>query len=338
MPKLSIAFQTDKSAAEYIALAQQVNQYDVDAVTVYADLPYHPSFGPLMLMAPHIERAPIGVSAIPVSRMHPVDIAANLALLADVAQAGVYIGVGRGAWLKDHGYIERRPPLAAVREAIDIIRLLLRGETGGYQGEAFQLAEHVRVGYPLPPEPDSIPVLVGTWGPKLSAIAGEIADEVKIGGSANADVVPVMQEYIAVGEERAGRAHGTAGVVVGAVCVCDHDRELARAAARRSVALYLPVVASLDPTVTVDPELVQKLQICANAGDWEGAAALISDEMLEKFAFAGNPDDIIRQTESLFAASASRVEFGTPHGLNSAEGLRLLGETVIPAVRSNWKP
>lgn len=334
MPKLSIAFQTDKTAAEYVALAKQVNEYNLDAVTVYADLPYHPSFGPLLLMAPHIEHTPIGVAAMPVSRLHPVDIAANLALLADVARAGVYIGVGRGAWLADHGFIERRPPLAAVREAIDIIRLLLRGETGGYHGEAFQLAAHVRVAYPLPTKLD-IPVLVGTWGPKLAAIAGEIADEVKIGGSTNPGVVPVMRDYTAVGERRVGRVPGTVGVVVGAVCVCDEDREQARAAARRSVSLYLPVVASLDPTLTVEPELVENLQQLVNAGDADGAAALISDDLLEKFAFAGNPEDIIRQTEALFAAGAARVEFGTPHGLVAHEGLKLLGETVIPAIRSN---
>lgn len=336
MSKLSIAFQTDKTAAEYIALAKQVNQYDIDNVTVYADLPFHPSFGPLLLMAPYIERARIGVSAIPVSRMSPIDIAANLALLSDVAQAGVYLGVGRGAWLADHGINELRPPLAAVREAIEIVRMILRHESGGYQGEVFQIADHVRVAYPLP-DVDDIPILVGTWGPKLSAIAGEIADEVKIGGSANPDVVPVIADYIRVGEEQAGRAVGSCGVVIGAVCVCDEDRDAARAAARRAVSLYMPIVASLDPTVSVDPELVAKLQQHVNAGDKDSAAGLISDEMLEKFAFAGNPDDIIRQTEGLFAAGAARVEFGTPHGLTSPHGLRLLGEKVIPALRTQWK-
>ena len=35
--------------------------------------------------------------------------------------------------------------------------------------------------------------------------------------------------------------------------------------ARRSVALYLPVVAPLDPTVTVEPELVTRLQKAVEA-------------------------------------------------------------------------
>ena len=37
---------------------------------------------------------------------------------------------------------------------------------------------------------------------------------------------------------------------------------------------------------------------------------------------------------ALLAAGAGRVEFGTPHGLTAAEGLRLLGEQVLPKIRS----
>ena len=37
--QISIAFQTDKSSAEYITLAKLVNQYPFDVVSVYCDLP-----------------------------------------------------------------------------------------------------------------------------------------------------------------------------------------------------------------------------------------------------------------------------------------------------------
>ena len=50
MPEISIAFQTDKTPEQYIALAKLVDQYDFDAVSVYCDAPFHPSYGPLLLM------------------------------------------------------------------------------------------------------------------------------------------------------------------------------------------------------------------------------------------------------------------------------------------------
>lgn len=332
--EISIAFQTDKTAAQYIALAKLVNTYDFDVVSVYCDAPFHPPYPALMLMAPHITRARIGVAANPPSRVHPIDIAAQTALLSEIAQGGVYAGVARGAWLEDHGIHEAQPAVQAMREAVEVIRYMLEGKTDGYNGQVYRLAEHVRAPYPLPPQ--RVPILIGSWGKKLCAVAGELADEIKIGGSANPDVVPVIQGYVAVGERAAGRQTGTVRVVVGAVSVIDDDREQARAQARRAVALYLPVVSPLDPTVQVEPELVTRLQTLANQKAWDEAAALISDDLLERFAFAGDANDIIAHAERLFAAGTGRIEFGTPHGLVPERGIKILGEQVLPALAS-WR-
>ena len=332
-PEISIAFQTDKTAAEYIALAKLVNQYDFDAVTVYCDLPFHPPYAPLMLMAPHIERARIGVAANAPSRIHPLDIAAQTALLAEVARGGVYVGVARGAWLSDHGIHEHEAPIQAIRETVDIIRYMLSGASGGYSGQVYQLAEHVRAHYQVPNY--EVPVLIGSWGRKLCALAGEIADEVKVGGSTNPDLVPVIQSYIAAGETLAQRPQGTVKVVMGAVSVIDEDRQAARSAAKRSVVLYLPVVATLDPTVSVEPELINRLRVHSERGENEQAVALISDDLLDKFAFAGDADDLINHALRLFEAGAKRVEFGTPHGLNPQTGIDILGRKVLPALRKS---
>lgn len=328
--QLSIAFQTDKTPADYIALARLADEYAFDVVSVYCDAPFQPSYGPLLLMAPHLRRARLGPAAVPPSRVHPIDIAAQTALLAGLAAGGVYVGVARGAWLDDFGIHEAGRPVQAIREAIEVVRYLLGGGEGGYEGQVYRLAPHVRAPYPLPQAP--VPVLVGTWGRKLARLAGEIADEVKVGGSANADFAPVMRGYIAEGEA-AGRSEGAVGLALGAVTVVDDDREAARARARRAAAMYLPVVAPLDPTVHVEPALIDRLRACANAGDWDAGARLVSDDLLDRFAFSGNADDIIDHCERLFAAGVRRIEFGTPHGLTSERGIRLLGGRVLPALK-----
>ncbi len=330
--QVSIAFQTDKTPAEYIALAKLVDAYGFDGVSVYCDAPFQPSYGPLLLMAPHLQRARLGPAAVSPFRIHPIDIAANTALLSGLAQAGVYVGLARGAWLGDFGIREPERPLQGIREAAGVVQYLLTGQVGGYEGQVFQLAEHVSAPYPLPAEMP--PLMIGTWGPKLAAIAGEIAGEVKVGGSANPALAPWMLAHIRRGEQRAGRTPGSVGLVLGAVTMVDEDRELARQAAKRSLALYLPVVAGLDRTVEVDPERLERMASLVNQGQTEQAAALISDDLLDVFAFAGAPADIIHQTESLFEAGVTRIEFGTPHGLSTREGLRLIGEQVLPNLRS----
>ena len=330
--ELSIAFQTDKRAGDYIALAKLVDQYAFDAVTVYCDAPYHPSYGPLLLMAPHIQRARIGPSGIAPSRMHPLDIAAQTALLADLAAGGVYIGLVRGGWLAEHGIRELDPPIRAIREAAEIIQKLLAGESAGYEGRVYQIAEHVRAPYPLPDA--RIPLQIGTWGRKLAALAGEIADEVKIGGSANPTLIPLIADCIATGEARAGRPRGGVKIVIGAVSVIDEDREAARWMARKAVSLYLPIVSKLDTTLEIDPELMARVQAQVNAGEDDAAARLIPDDIVDRFIFAGDPRDIIEQCGRLYDAGAQRIELGTPHGVGeAATGIRLIGERVIPALR-----
>lgn len=329
--ELSIAFQTDKRARDYIALAKLVDEFDFDAVTVYCDAPYHPSYGPLLLMAPHIKRARLGPAGVSPSRIHPIDIAAQTALLADLATSGVYLGLVRGGWLAEHGIPELQPPITGIREAIAIIQKLLAGETAGYDGRVFQIAEHARAPYPLPSK--AIPLQIGTWGRKLAALAGEMADEVKIGGSANPDMIPLMADHIAVGEARAGREAGSVNIVIGAVSVVDEDRDAARWMARKAVSLYMPIVSKLDTTLSIDPELMTRVQAHVSAGDADGAARLIPDEILDRFIFAGAPADIIEQCARLYDAGAQRIELGTPHGVReAATGIRLIGEQVIPAL------
>jgi 5,10-methylenetetrahydromethanopterin reductase len=147
-----------------------------------------------------------------------------------------------------------------------------------------------------------VPLLVGTWSPRLTAFAAEHADEVKLGGSANPAMVRVMKERLGGSDTQ---------LVVGAVTVVDEDDARAREHARREVALYLPVVAAHDPTIELP----------------EGGE--ISDDLLDRFAFAGEPVRIVEHARALFEAGADRIEFGTPHGIDERRGVELLGSRVL---------
>jgi 5,10-methylenetetrahydromethanopterin reductase len=68
-------------------------------------------------------------------------------------------------------------------------------------------------------------------------------------------------------------------------------------------------------------------------GDQPGAGELIPDDVLDNFAFAGTPEQVAVQAQRLIDAGVHRVEFGTPHGLTDAEGVRLLGARVLPLLK-----
>jgi len=121
--------------------------------------------------------------------------------------------------------------------------------------------------------------------------------------------------------------------VLGAVTVVDDDGVAARERARSAVAMYFEIVARLDPTADVPRDLVERIGRLLKVGDERGAGRLITDELLDRFAFSGTPEQVVRQVRDIFDAGASRVEFGAPFGLDRESGLRLLGTRVLPEFR-----
>jgi 5,10-methylenetetrahydromethanopterin reductase len=328
--EVSVAFQSNKGAAEYAALAIRVEGYGFDALSVYGDLMFQPPIGPLLIMARATARIRLGPASVNPYTLHPVEIAGQIALLDALSGGRAYLGLARGAWLESLG-IAQTQPVATMREAVAVVRHLLAKERAAFDGTVFHLSAHNVLHYDL--LRPAVPLMIGTWGPRLAALAGEVADEVKIGGCVNPRMVAVMRERIAVGATKVNRDARAVGIVLGAVTVVDEDGAAARRKAKEEVALYLPTVAGLDPTVAVDPELLARMETAVRRGDRPAAAALISDDLLRPFAFAGTPDEVIAHAEAIFAAGASRVEFGTPHGLTDARGVQLLGERVLPALR-----
>jgi 5,10-methylenetetrahydromethanopterin reductase len=329
---VSIAFQTDQPLAAYGALAQAAEDYGFDGVTVYNDMLYQPAWLPLLEIARHTKRVRIGPAAVNPFTCHPINIAGNIALLDEASQGRAYLGLARGAWL-DFAGIEPQRPVTALREALECVRHLLAQSKEPYHGEIFQLAGGDTLRWNIL-RPD-IPLLLGSWGAQTIRACIRQIDEIKIGGTTNPAVVAQVRVSADRAAQVAGCAPGAVGLVVGAVTVVNRDGAAARALARRKAALYLPIIAQLDHSLDLDPALLTQIEAAAKAYDFDLAASYISDDLLRRLAFAGTPGEVAEQAIELYNAGATRVEFGTPHGLSEAEGLRFLGEGVLPALHSS---
>ena len=258
-------------------IARLADRSGFDVVTAFKDLGYGEPLPVLLAAAAMTERVRLGVACYNPYTLRPADIAAEVAALNTRSHGRAYFGLAKGAWLDTIGVTQPRP-VETLRAAAAVIDRALDGR---------------------------VPLLIGGWGPQMVALAGEIADELKVGGSANPDLVPVMRA-------RLGRG-STTRIVMGAVTVVDKDGGAARRRAREAVAMYFEVVARFDPTVDT--------------------ARGLSDDLLDRFAFAGTPEQVAGQARRLFAAGAARVEFGAPFGLDPLNGVALLAREVLPEFR-----
>jgi 5,10-methylenetetrahydromethanopterin reductase len=330
---ISIALQTNKSITAYGPLAATAEKYGFAAVTVYNDLLFQPAWLPLLEIARHTRRVRLGPAAVNPFTCHPINIAGNIALIDEAAQGRAYLGLARGSWLDFLGIRPDRPA-TALHEAFECIRRLLAGSKEKYQGEIFSLAGGESFRWNI--YRSDIPFLLGSWGAKTIRACLQDINEIKVGGSANPDLVPQMRRVIADAAARIKRDPADISLVFGAVTVVDLDGQAAKKLARREAALYLPIIAELDPSLDIEPARLEGIRAAAARHDYEQVATYISDELLRRLAFAGTPDEITAQTATLFEAGVQRVEFGTPHGLTTGAGLRLLGERVLPALRGRY--
>ena len=269
--RFGIGLRGNLRPGEYGPLARLAEELGFDVVSAFNDMGDQPALVPLLEVARETRRVTLGPACLNPYTLHPVEIASEIELLQDVSGGRAYLGLARGAWLDGVG-IDQRDAVARVRDAAAFVRSRV-----------------------------DVPLMVGGWGPRMVALAGEIAGELKVGGSANPAIVPVMRSRL--GNDRTR-------IVLGAVTVVDEDGAAARSRAREAVRPYFEIVARLDPTVTDLPER-------------------ITDELLDRFAFAGTPQEVARHVDAVFAAGASRVEFGAPFGLSREKGLRLLAAHVL---------
>ena len=255
-------------------LARLAEDLGFSAISIFNDLGYGEPLPVALAAASATRRARLGVACYNPYTTAPAEIARQFAAL-DTASGGgrAFVGLARGAWLDQAGVAQPNPIETIRRAAASIDQVI------GWK----------------------VPLLIGGWGERIVRLAGEIAGEVKVGGSANPELVPLIRRRL--GTDRTA-------IVFGAVTVVDEDRQAARALALERVAMYVDVVGRLDPTVDVE--------------------RLDPEDMLDRFAFAGAPDDVSRQARALFDAGATRVEFGAPFGVTGEGGVRLLGEQVLP--------
>jgi 5,10-methylenetetrahydromethanopterin reductase len=268
LPEFGLGLRGDTPDVERVARLADESGFSV--ISVFNDLGFGEPLPVALAAASVTERVRLGVACYNPYTTPPAEIASQFSAL-DVASGGrAFVGLARGAWL-DRAGVAQPHPVETVRAAAASIDQLIGRR---------------------------VPLLIGAWGERMVRLAGEIADELKVGGSANPDLVPVMRKRL--GTERTA-------IVFGAVTVVDEDGEAARACARAKVAMYLDVVARHDPTVIA-----------------------IEVDVIDRFTLAGTPHEVALQARRLFDAGVARVEFGQPFGIETFSGADLLAKRVLP--------
>jgi 5,10-methylenetetrahydromethanopterin reductase len=224
-------------------------------------------------------------------------LAATFLTLDDLAPDRVICGIG--AWwdpLARNVGIDRRKPLTAMRETIEVMRRLLRMERVTFHGEFHHVdgieldVIHGRR------EPRHVPIMIGATGPQMMELTGEIAD----GAVLNYCVPPEYNiealEQLERGAARAGRSLDEIDRPQLIVCSVHEDRKIALDGARELLTQYLAQQPHIAKASGVKPEVVQQIQSIlgwpATREQIRAAMPLVPDELVQKITASGTPAEV----------------------------------------------
>ncbi len=316
---------------ENVRLAQLAEEVGFSRVSCADNLLMRPVWPILALVAEHTRRVEIGPLVSHPYLTHPAMIAGCVAELDELSGGRAFMGIGRGAFY-EQVCLDPPKPMAGVRDAVEIFLRLLRGDRRGYRGEVFSLAEGA--GLRWQPPRREVPIVVGTWGPKLAEIAGELAHEVDVGFLMKLDHIRVVKEHLERGARRAGRDAGRMIVSVGALTAVAADRAAALTFARHHLSLFLPVLTRIPEFPPVDPAERVAVEAALERGGPQEAAPHVKESTVAAYCLAGTPEDLIPKIEGLAAAGVRHLTFCPPLGPDREEAIRLLGAEVLPRFRS----
>ena len=266
---------------------------------------------------------------------HPAITAASIATLDELSAGRAVLGLGAGGQGFGELGIERRLPVAALRETVEIVRALLRGERVEYEGKVVSLGNGRLTFEPVRSE---IPIYFATHGAQISRLAGKVADGVLIANTLLPRMLQFYMDRIAEGLRGAGRERQgfDFGLRIEACISGDYDAAFAvmrRRMASRLIGQYPHWEYLKELGVAMPPAFVE-IAAKKDARLTDEAASVMPRELVEHTVLAGDAQRVAEQL-----ARVMRPEIGSltirPHaapGEPLDEVIRAFAEDVMPRV------
>ncbi len=259
---------------------------------------------------------------------NPAEIATYVATLDELSAGRAVLGLGlHTEKMVEWTGIDASDYLVRTREAVDIVRALLRGEVVDYHGEAFHWTEQCYLRFK--PYRDEIPIYVCAFGSEYLALSGAIGD-----GSLPMITPPESAAYmvsaITAGARDAGRDPAEVDIAGCGWLSLARNRGEATHVLRQMVSYFGPYLETPAlATIGLTAEDFRTIGELVNVGRYTEAEALVTDEMTN-LAIRGTPEDVIQRIETVADMGITQINLGGPLGPDPVEAIRLMGEKVIP--------
>jgi 5,10-methylenetetrahydromethanopterin reductase len=223
-------------------------------------------------------------------------LAATFLTLDDLAPDRIICGIG--AWwdpLAKNVGIDRRKPLLAMRETVDVLRRLLNMERVTFHGEFVHVdgieldVVHGRR------EPRNVPIYIGATGDKMMEMTGEICDGVVLNYCVPPEYNVKALELLDAGAKKSGRRVEDIDRPQLIVCSVDEDHDRAIDTTRGLLTQYLAQQPHIAKASGVADEVVAQIQSIlgwpATHEQIQQAKHLVPEDLIHRITASGTPEE-----------------------------------------------
>jgi 5,10-methylenetetrahydromethanopterin reductase len=294
--RVGLYLQDKHPIREGMAFARYAEERGFEAVWQAESRLVREATVPMAAFAATTERIKVGSGVVNNWTRNVGLMAATFVTLDDLAPGRVLLGIG--AWwdpLAAKVGIERRRPLLAMRETVDVVRRLIAMENVTFHGE-FVHVDDIEIDIVHGDRsPREVPIYLGATGMKMMELAGEIGDGVLLNYLVGPRYNVAALEHLAAGAARVGRRIEQIDRPQLVVCSLDEDREAALDRARELVTQYLGQQPHIMKASGVDPGLLDEigkvLTWPAGPEEIRRAMTLVPDDVVQTITASGTPDE-----------------------------------------------
>ena len=328
-------------ATELASLACRIEEWGYDYLWLADERFFREVYSSLTLCALNTSRIKLGPCVTDPYSRHPALTAQAIGTLDEISGGRAVLGIGAGiSGFAELGIARSRPALA-IREAVTLIRALMRGEEVDFQGRT---VEFKGGGLNFPPLRPDVPIYIASNSPLGLQLAGEVADGVIISSCATQATVDYSLGIISEGASRTGRDIVAIDRVARLNCCIAADPQEAlqgvKMSAVRSLSTYtrFAIAAGLEvpPDLT---EAIAQLGYTHDTQKLESLARQAPDDLIRDATLAGTIDEVTAKVVSMIESGITQVTIRpspTPRQ-GIATTLETFATQVMPQVREQLR-
>lgn len=223
-------------------------------------------------------------------------LASTFLTLDDLAPNRVICGLG--AWwdpLAKNVGIDRKKPLTAMKETVQVMKRLLNMERVTFDGEFIHVnGIELDVVYGRR-EPRNIPIMIGATGDQMMEMTGEVADGVVLNYCVAPEYNDRALELLDKGLKKSGRKMDDFDRPQLIVCSVDESHEKAIDYTKMLLCQYLAQQPHIAKASNVSDDVIQKIQSIlgwpATKEQILKAKDLVPDDLVHKITASGTPSE-----------------------------------------------